>query len=143
MIFFKSNFLWHFSGCLPQSLLGLIVYLGIRWLDPQALREDYLPLAIVLESRRVWGGLSLGRYVFIHNQSESPAEREQLIRHELGHARQSMRLGPLYLLVIGLPSLLWAGLHATGLFPGLAYGWFYTEQSANRLGNQMDLDRLG
>ncbi len=42
-------------------------------------------------------------------------------------------LGPLYLLVIGLPSLLWAALHEK-VAPGRSYYWFYTERWADRLG---------
>lgn len=79
---------------------------------------------------RAYGGISLGRYLFVHR--EAPAE---LVRHELGHCRQSLLLGPAYLLVIGLPSLVWAALYP--LFrrrrPPLDYFAFYTERWANRL----------
>lgn len=33
------------------------------------------------------------------------------IRHEYGHTRQSRRLGPVYLLIIGVPSIIWAGIY--------------------------------
>ena len=48
------------------------------------------------------------------------------LRHELGHTRQSKILGPLYLLVIGLPSLIHAGLHAK-VCKDKNYYHFYTE----------------
>ena len=52
--------------------------------------------------------------------------------HEHGHARQSLYLGPFYLFVIGIPSLLWACLyrkHKRG-----SYYAFYTEKWADKLG---------
>lgn len=49
-------------------------------------------------------GITLGNYIIVNNIKH--------LRHELGHTRQSKILGPLYLLVIGLPSLIHAGLHA-------------------------------
>lgn len=42
-------------------------------------------------------------------------------------------LGLLYLLVIGLPSLLWAWLHRY-IAPDKSYYWFYTERWADLLG---------
>lgn len=42
-------------------------------------------------------------------------------------------LGPLYLLIIGLPSFLWASLKRAGLFRGRDYYSFYTEKWADRL----------
>lgn len=44
---------------------------------------------------------SLGNYIFISNNTSN-----KTIKHELGHCRQSRVLGPLYLLVIGLPSMI-------------------------------------
>mgnify|MGYP006982744016 CR=1 FL=1 len=43
-------------------------------------------------------------------------------------------LGPLYLIIIGIPSISWAGLRR--LIPALKkinYYWFYTENWANKL----------
>jgi len=73
----------------------------------------------------------VGRYVFLHVDSQ-----ERLIRHELGHCRQSRLLGPLYLLVIGLPSLLWAAAYprVARRRPTADYFSFYTERWADRLG---------
>lgn len=53
------------------------------------------------------GAVSLGRFVF-HSSEDSayvPVGRENK-DHEYGHALQSRRLGPLYLPVVGLPSVL-------------------------------------
>ena len=114
-------YLWQ----LPQNLLGLVFLLALR----PGMRLNDSGLAIVYRSRRMKGGISLGRYVFL---SWSQAT-DRTVFHELGHCLQSRMLGPLYLIVIGLPSLLWAWL-GDRIAPGKSYYCFYTERWADRLG---------
>lgn len=54
------------------------------------------------------GGLALGKYIFIN---QTYKDQSLVIKHECGHVRQSKILGPLYLLVIGIPSILHACLN--------------------------------
>lgn len=75
------------------------------------------------------GSVSLGKYVFL---SYMASDRIKL--HEIGHTKQSLMLGPLYLLVIGIPSILWAAMHKT-VAPKKDYYWFYTERWADKLGD--------
>ena len=77
---------------------------------------------------KAWSGLSLGDYIFVNARAS-----DLMIRHEAGHRRQSVILGPLYLLVVGLPSLVWASSKKTGLFKDRDYYSFYTERWADRL----------
>ena len=112
---------------LPQNLLGLAVGLflkGKRRLPgvpgiPETIR--------VVGARNMYGGISLGNFIYFR-----PPAYETMIRHEYGHCRQSRLLGPFYLLVVGLPSLLWA----LWWHPGrpVPYSRFYTERWADRLG---------
>ncbi len=112
---------------LPQNLLGLLLLLIMK---PLELVRD-TGYARVYSSRRMSGGISLGQYSCISYVS---SKNEKTIRHEgIGHARQSRMLGPLYLVVIGLPSILWAALHNV-VAPGKSYYWFYTEAWADSLG---------
>ena len=71
------------------------------------------------------GNISLGRYIIVSS--------ENAVSHELGHRRQSMMLGPLYLPVIGLPSLVWCILHTHTVLRNRDYYSFYTEAWAERL----------
>ena len=75
-------------------------------------------------------GLSLGDYIFVHE-----GVNEDFINHEKGHQKQSRILGPLYLFVIAIPSLLWAafGLGYRKKY-NKSYYWFYTEAWADKLG---------
>lgn len=88
---------------LPQNLLALIwtAILCIFHEKPEI--RDYKGVKYVWFKK--WpNGVSLGHYVVIGDYYE---QRLETINHEYGHTRQSLYLGPLYLLLIGLPSGLW------------------------------------
>ena len=86
---------------------------------------------VYIYSQKMRGGISLGNVVILNTHYFNDGD-EKTEDHEYGHARQSLYLGPLYLLVIGIPSILWAAF-----YNGTAYGYyqFYTEKWADRLGN--------
>ena len=76
------------------------------------------------------GAVTLGCYVFVGLNSEY----RKTVKHELGHTIQSKILGPLYLIVIGIPSITYCGLRR--IFPSLRkknYYDFFSEKSANYL----------
>ena len=73
------------------------------------------------------GSVTLGRYIFISSRASSDT-----IKHETGHVKQSQLLGPLYLLLIGIPSIIWAAVYKK-IAPNKSYYWFYTEKWANKL----------
>lgn len=54
-------------------------------------------------------GVTLGNYINAHNIGEN-LEEDDIIQHELGHIPQSYLLGPLYLNVVALPSIVGQGL---------------------------------
>ena len=57
--------------------------------------------------------------------------------HEYGHCVQSLMLGPLYLIAVGVPSYRWANLPALRKMrreTGRSYYSVYPENWANRLG---------
>ncbi len=111
---------------LPQNLLGLML---LHQYGPHVVMASDDAGARVYKSERMPGGISLGRYIIVNKYQCT----QRTIAHELGHAVQSRMLGPLYLLAIGLPSILWAGLHEH-IAPRKSYYWFYTEKWADRLG---------
>ena len=118
--------LLHFSWCLPQTLLGLIIR-GCGYEGITALYGDskFIDVSWLKDSM-----FSLGRYVFIPvNWLGIP---ENLIFHELGHSKQSLILGWLYLPVIAIPSVCWFWCHRW-FHIKRSYYWFYTERWANKL----------
>ena len=122
-----GRFLW-WLWQLPQISLGALVRLVRRGAHRKRIGD-----ARVYFVFRTMGGLSLGPLVFVHSRAGA-----DLIRHELGHCAQSRLLGPAYLPVVGLPSLLWAVAHAR-LARGVPYDWFFTERWATRLGASIDV----
>lgn len=78
--------------------------------------------------------MSLGDYLFVN-----PMSSQKSIQHECGHSKQSDILGPLYLIVIGIPSLLHNIVHyiVHYLCSKIGIKWnyysFYTESWANKL----------
>ena len=109
---------------LPQNLLGLLLRQIYKGNDTKY--ND----VVLRRSLKMQGGISLGRYIIV-----SQFAREETVRHEYGHCLQSRRLGWLYLLVIGLPSIVWAGLYGR-LVKRTRNGYYrcYTEKWADRLG---------
>ena len=118
---------------LPQSLMGFFLYQKYRHF-----RHSTYKGAIVTR----WpqhGGVSLGMFIFV----EPFRDREEyVIRHEYGHTIQSLILGPLYLIFIGIPSFFWAN---TPYFTKLrekghiAYNSFIVEKLADRLGGNRNM----
>jgi hypothetical protein len=108
---------------LPQILIGWVLLLFYR---PSS-HKDYWAGVRVYLSPKMRGGISLGSVVIL---GENPSDKTLV--HELGHCIQSRRLGWLYLIVIGLPSILWAATHKW-LAPNKSYYWFYTEKWADKI----------
>ncbi|MBR5947953.1 MAG: hypothetical protein IKZ82_04780 [Clostridia bacterium] len=127
---------------LIQTLIGFIVFLfNIRR------RHFYYHGAIVT----VWSllsSVSLGMFLFVSGAEKKPKRgayklkdvpNSELVVHEYGHTIQSLILGPLYLLIIGLPSLAWANLPVfiKKRRSGVPYSAFWTERTANSLGEKV------
>lgn len=91
----------------------------------------------------VWGfrcgSMGLGMFIFINESAMNGERREFTLMHEYGHTVQSIIFGPLFLPVIGLPSLLWAGLPVFRKYRernSVSYYRLYTEKWANFLGER-------
>lgn len=111
---------------LPQNLLGLILRLFYKTDTKVHYREKTIRVCKAFP-----GGISLGDTVFVNKYPVGKAWSDT--KHEWGHTRQSLFLGPLYLIVIGLPSIIWAALPQQKW--GISYYAFYTEKWADKLGN--------
>lgn len=114
------------TWCLPQNLVGAVTYLitKIQKCPTERYNETFIT------RWKLSGGISLGQFIFV---SESAGENT--IKHEYGHSRQSLRLGWLYLFIIGLPSICWAAFGTKYRAKhGISYYDFFTERNADKLG---------
>jgi len=99
LLILLALFFWE----LPQTLSGLLVlaYMKSRG---QIIRIEKNKYRMFIETPKT--GVSLGWIVFwtpSGNRFEHLTNDRRM--HEYGHARQSAMLGPLYLIIVGIPSL--------------------------------------
>ena len=112
-------------SCWTWELLQTIIGLFVIWIYKAEYFKDKGNRKIYL-SKTMPGGISLGRYIILNTRYTSDIKTHN---HEYGHTRQSLYLGPLYLFVIGIPSILNAAFDFTSY-----YYDFYTEKWADKLG---------
>lgn len=129
----------HWTWELLQTLVALIVIL----VTSARSRGEYN--GVKLYTWTNGGGMSLGKYIFLpssrfaYYDANNPTDYQtNYIKHEYGHSIQSSYLGPLYLFVIGLPSLIWAGcFDSYRKKHNVSYYSFYTESWADKLGGSV------
>ena len=88
---------------LPQIILGWIIFCFLSVKD----YSHYVDRIVITFYRDNWfskifSGTSLGRYILLPENNN----HDIVVRHEYGHCLQSKKLGWLYLLVIGIPSII-------------------------------------
>ena len=116
---FISTLLWFWQ--LPQNLVALVMIPFLGKLTVVG-KTDW---CTCYEGSNMSGGISLGSFAFV---SPYLAKKPEAIAHELkGHTVDSRIFGPLYLLIVGLPSLLNAWIGFTKCY----YDWF-PEKWANK-----------
>lgn len=127
MKWYKKIFLaiWEF----PQMLFGVIM---IAFLKRRIVRyENYKRLKIIYV-KDFPGGISLGGYIILN---EKYYKRDLAKKHEFGHSMQSLYLGWLYLIVVGIPSLTRFIIWRLFKLDSREYYRGYPESWANRLGS--------
>lgn len=130
-----------------QTLLGFAVFIvNIK-------QKHYFYKGAIITETASPSSVSLGMFVFttktpmpdkrVENRIPDEELSGRLLVHEYGHTIQSMIFGPLYLIVMGIPSTLW------GFLPvcqkkrdrGVSYFSFFTERFANYLGEQVTKEK--
>ena len=136
--------LW--TWCFPQTFIGFFVYLYVCVFDKNKIRKWCDTGSLLTRTLVINGGISLGYFVFTNNLqlyatsrkiqmplSDIQEKQNNLDKHECGHTLQGFLLGPLYLIIIGLPSIVWAGLFENYRKKNnISYYSFYTEKWANK-----------
>lgn len=116
-----------------QTLIGAIIFL----ICPK--KQKLIYHGAVVAEWKLKGSLSLGMFIFLSDSMSEERKRRVLV-HEYGHTIQSLILGPLYLIVIGLPSCIWAGFPPCEKYRrrrNRSYYWLYPERWANLLGERI------
>lgn len=116
-------FIWQ----LPQNFLGFILSRGGFTFKNQG--------QTICFKRFFNSGVSLGQYIILDKGFKYANELQNAIDHEIGHSKQSLYLGWLYLPVIGLPSF-FRNIYARIFKKNDT--WYYSgfpENWADKLGN--------
>lgn len=116
IITFILLFIWQ----LPQNIIALLMmpFLGKLTL------VKYDKYCFAFEGEKMLGAISLGSFIFL---SPYNAKQKTSIAHEYGHTTDSHKFGPLYLFIVGIPSILNAWFNFTECY----YSWF-PEKWANK-----------
>lgn len=119
---------------LPQNLIGLL----IKVICKTPLYTTYKEAKVYTWKLR--GGISFGQYIFLPYKDESVENFyvQQDIKHEYGHCIQSQYLGWFYLLVVGLPSIIWCNSKICEKYRrknNISYYSKFPENWADKLGN--------
>ena len=96
---------------LPQNLIGLMLLPLLRC---EERFRFHGALVTRFKKNRLLsqkGAFSLGTFIYIPAEWGNEQSRRIAV-HEYGHSVQSLILGPLYLPLVGLPSVIWAGVWA-------------------------------
>lgn len=124
-------YLVQFTWGLTVNLAGLLVFLCCR----KRFRSEAFRNGIVTRLPGNRGGLSLGIFIFL--SVPDTHENTRIRAHEYGHTIQCLFLGPLYWIVVAVPSVIWyhcfAGYRKKR---GIAYDTLFCEHWATAWGRK-------
>ena len=124
--------------------------LGFAFFLAHAGEKHFFYHGAVVTGWKYKNSASLGLFLFLSDPQKSGKKQkknpslsdlsERLLVHEYGHTVQSLMLGPLYLILIALPSALWCSLpycKKKRERKGISYYSFFSEKWADRLGEKV------
>ena len=132
-----NKFLYYFlqlTWGIIQNILGFLIYIFLFLKNPRRIRGNFFNSKVI--TWHLQGSAGIGMFIFLSDRS---SHFKRVLVHEYGHTIQSCILGPFYLLVIGIPSFIWAHNkrfernRIRGLY---RYSSFYPERWANYLGEK-------
>lgn len=125
-LFYLVQFTWG----LPVNAISGIIYLILKG----KYRTEKFKNSYITYIPGNWGGLSLGLFIFIaEGKAEGWTNNTKI--HEYGHTIQCLLLGPLYWIVVALPSAIWCNFFADYRKKNnVSYYKLYCESWANSWG---------
>ncbi len=128
-------YFWQWTWGFTVNLVGGIVYLVCT----KILKYDHDKVGYSHIALMPWnqGGLSLGTFIFMRKDHPDKDWTYNTRIHEYGHTWQCLLLGPLYWIVIALPSAIWCNCFANYRKKNnVSYYKLYCESWANKWGQK-------
>lgn len=131
VLFYLVQWTWG----LPVNLIGGIIFLFCTKIKKR--RWQHFGYAYIVYLPWNSGGLSLGLFIFMKDNHKNKVWTYNTRIHEYGHTWQCLILGPLYYIVIAVPSAIWCNF-----FEGyrkknnISYYKLYCEAWANTFGQK-------
>lgn len=131
VLFYLIQWTWG----LPVNLIGGIIFLFCTKIKKR--RWQHFGYAYIVYLPWNSGGLSLGLFIFMKDNHKNKVWTYNTRIHEYGHTWQCLILGPLYYIVIAVPSAIWCNF-----FEGyrkknnISYYKLYCEAWANTFGQK-------
>lgn len=122
----KKILFW--TWCLPQTLLGLVIFLFLKITGGVYLTKGYKGVCVVIMDQARFG-VSLGQFIFLSKYRDT-----HIVMHEYGHTIQGFIFGPLYLFAVGIPSITRNIINRCCKYGKQWYYSGYPERGANKLG---------
>ena len=128
-------YFWQWTWGLSVNLVGGVAYLICKYVKKYD--TDRVGYAYIVLIPWDQGGLSLGLFIFMKKDHPRENWTYNTRIHEYGHTWQYLLLGPLYWLVIAIPSAIWCNC-----FDGyrkknnVSYYKLYCEAWANHWGQK-------
>ncbi len=139
-----AYFIVQWTWGLLQNLLGVFLFLL------NCKNNHYWYHGALVTVWKSKSSVSIGMFIFITEEpyfyeklkdTYSISElSKRLLVHEYGHTVQSLILGPLYLIIMGIPSTIWGflpNLNKKRKEQRISYFSFFTEKWANYLGEKV------
>lgn len=120
---------------LPVNIIGGIAFL----ICTKALKRPYSKFGFSNIVYVPWnaGGLSMGLFIFMKDNHEKKEWTYNTRIHEYGHTWQCLLLGPLYFIVVALPSVIWCNCFKKYREKNnISYYKLYCESWANSFGEK-------
>lgn len=124
-----------------QNVIGLVMFLVFLT------NKHFVFRTSVVTCWKIPYSLGCGMFIFLNDTEIETYSQEvnskmdyDLLVHEYGHCLQSILLGPLFFMVIAIPSIIWASVpyfERLRKRKGLSYYYLYCEKWANRIGDRV------
>ena len=129
-LFYLVQFTWG----LPVNLVGGIAFLICKLKGRRHQKFGYSYITFLPWNA---GGLSMGIFIFAKENHPKPEWTYNTRIHEYGHTWQCLLLGPLYYIVIAIPSVIWCNVFGKYREKhNISYYKLYCEAWANRWGQK-------